>query len=75
MQLIIFSAANGFMFLKCMLISNEIPLEESMLALTLLLGYDGVSVLVDRWKKLCSCPAADTQEDYFHFVICATLKP
>lgn len=48
MQLIIFSAANGFMFLKCMLISNEIPLEESMLALTLLLGYDGVSVLVDR---------------------------
>lgn len=48
MQLIIFSAANGFMFLKCMLISYEIPLEESMLALTLLLGYDGVSVLVDR---------------------------
>lgn len=46
MQLIIFSAANGFMFLKCMLISYEIPLEESMLALTLLLGYDGVSVLV-----------------------------
>lgn len=39
------------MLLKHMLISYQIPLEESVLALALLLDYAGVSVLVDKQKN------------------------
>lgn len=51
------------------------PLEESMLALMSLPAYDGDSALVDRWKKMRTCPAADAQGEYFYLLIYVPLSP